>query len=333
MIAPGTLAAEAAARRRSSLASGALQPIVADEERIEDEGVSFVLHRVSGRDPKRLAAAAGAKGVNPFLPPDPALVVAELSPTHLAVLNKFPVLDDHLLLVTRAYVDQEVLLDAADCAALALGLAEIDGLAFYNGGRMAGASQPHKHMQLVRPPLQGGRRPPRSEPEASEVQLQGGRRPPRSEPEASEVEAAVDGAGAFAIPMEARLRGGDALPFAHAFTALDPALFERRDAAGPLLLDAYYALLAAAGLHVVAGPDGPRASAPYNLLATRRWMFVVPRRAGRFEGLAVNALGFAGSLFARGDAEREALVRCGPMNVLRAVAGVAPATGSAKAVG
>ena len=43
--------------------------------------------------------------------------------------------------------------DGADFDALARGLAAIDGLAFYNGGTVAGASQPHKHLQLVPVPL------------------------------------------------------------------------------------------------------------------------------------------------------------------------------------
>jgi len=45
--------------------------------------------------------------------------------------------------------------------------------------------------------------------------------------------------------------------------------------------------------------------APYNLLATRRWMLVVPRRQERYEKISVNALGFAGSLFVRNAAELE----------------------------
>ncbi|TMH28158.1 MAG: hypothetical protein E6H63_09175 [Betaproteobacteria bacterium] len=59
--------------------------------------------------------------------------------------------------------------------------------------------------------------------------------------------------------------------------------------------------------------------APYNLLVTRDWMLVVPRRQERYESISVNALGFAGSLFVRDAAELELVRRAGPMNVLRAV--------------
>ncbi|MFN2646613.1 MAG: phosphorylase, partial [Burkholderiales bacterium] len=62
-----------------------------------------------------------------------------------------------------------------------------------------------------------------------------------------------------------------------------------------------------------------RQSAPYNLLATRRWMLLVPRGCERYESISVNALGFAGSLFVRSDVELERVRDAGPMAVLRAV--------------
>jgi sulfate adenylyltransferase (ADP) / ATP adenylyltransferase len=64
--------------------------------------------------------------------------------------------------------------------------------------------------------------------------------------------------------------------------------------------------------------DG-RQTAPYNLLATRRWMLVVPRGRERYESISINALGFAGSLFVRHEAEVELVRRVGPMAVLGAV--------------
>jgi ATP adenylyltransferase len=221
---------------------------------------------------------AARRPIDPFDPPEPDLTVASLSDTHVAVLNKFPVLAGHLLAVTRRFADQEALLDADDMAAVALCLASIDGLAFYNEGTVAGASQPHKHLQVVPLPL---------------------------------------GAGTPRVPIEALFAdgaGGDgairiaALPFAHAFT--------RSAADTATLLDAYYALLAAAGLHV----RGGRASAPYNWLATRDWMLLVPRTRDRFGAMSVNALGFAGSLFVRDAEELAALRAAGPLAALRAVA-------------
>ena len=64
---------------------------------------------------------------NPFLPYDEELFVADLSDTHVALLNKYNVLDHHLLLVTRAFEEQESLLTRGDFEALAARLIEMRG--------------------------------------------------------------------------------------------------------------------------------------------------------------------------------------------------------------
>jgi len=51
--------------------------------------------------------------------------------------------------VTRRFEDQDAPLDLADFEALWACMAGFDGLGFYNGGVEAGASQPHKHLQMV----------------------------------------------------------------------------------------------------------------------------------------------------------------------------------------
>lgn len=103
------------------------------------------------------------------------------------------------------------------------------------------------------------------------------------------------------IPIEPFLDAGGELPFRHAFARLsDVAAFH----------DRYRELLDACRVD----------AAPYNLLVTRRWMLLVPRARERFESLTVNALGFAGSLFARTRQQVERIREVGPMNVLRHVA-------------
>ena len=48
-------------------------------------------------------------------------------------------------------------------------------------------------------------------------------------------------------------------------------------------------------------------------------MVLVPRRQEAFEDIAVNALGFAGSLLVRSDAQLAYLREIGPLAVLREV--------------
>jgi ATP adenylyltransferase len=260
--------------------------------------VRFVVRSVSSLARKRAAGAIPKDGArpNPFAPPDAELVVGEITPTHFGVLNKYPVVDRHLLVVTHDFVEQETLLDATDFAALAACLRQVDGLGFYNGGREAGASQPHRHLQLVPLPL---------------------------------------GDGAWSVPIEAVFDqwssgAGTArllrLPFRNAFAVLEPALLDEADAPARLL-ELYGAMLDACGLRAASANDDGRAAneperqrGPYNLLVTRRWMLLVPRSREHFGSISVNALGFAGSLFVRDAAEMDALRAEGPMGVLRAVA-------------
>ena len=92
---------------------------------------------------------SAAPAFDPFLPYEPDMFVADISPTHVCLLNKFNVIDHHLLVVTRAFEEQDAAINAADFAALWACMTEVDGLAFYNAGKRAGASQRHKHLQIA----------------------------------------------------------------------------------------------------------------------------------------------------------------------------------------
>jgi ATP adenylyltransferase len=113
----------------------------------EDRGIAFVVHRLVALTRKPRGHVGQP---DPFLPPyEPELFVGELPPAHAVLLNRFPVLDDHLLIVTQQWEDQELPPTPEDLEALDRLLDEIDGVCFYNGGVLAGASQPHRHLQLV----------------------------------------------------------------------------------------------------------------------------------------------------------------------------------------
>lgn len=155
----GTLWSSIVERTARALASGALVPIRTDIEVIEDEGVPFLVRVVSNLERKAKAAPPpdGKPPRNPFIPPyEEDLFVSFVPPAHACLLNKFNVFDHHALLVTQAYEEQDALLTTADFKALLSCMAEFDALAFYNGGRSAGASQRHKHLQLVPVPLAAG---------------------------------------------------------------------------------------------------------------------------------------------------------------------------------
>ncbi len=144
------------AKSASALASGALQPIETRSVTLVDGGVRFLTRVAANLVRKQVVAKKRGPSFNPFLNPEEDLFIADVSETHYALLNKFNVFDKHVLIVTRAFEEQESLLSQADFEALWIGLRAIDGFAFYNAGREAGASQRHKHLQLVRAPLGEG---------------------------------------------------------------------------------------------------------------------------------------------------------------------------------
>lgn len=139
-------------RRVAARAGPALSPLATEVVPLEEDGVRFEVHvlRSLAHRPR------GSRVENPFLPPEPALLVGDWPPAHRLVLNKFPVVPDHLLVVTRAFAPQDAPLELDDLTALRALLDAEDGLAFFNGGTVAGASQPHRHFQLVPCPLGGG---------------------------------------------------------------------------------------------------------------------------------------------------------------------------------
>ena len=151
--APGALWKALKTTTCSGLRSGALQPIATDLTSIEQDGIRFQVRILGNVARKDRTAQQRRKDFNPFLPYDPQMFVADLSTTHVALLNKFNVVDHHLLIVPRQFEAQESLLTLEDFRALWNCMREIDGLAFYNAGPEAGASQRHKHLQLVPLPL------------------------------------------------------------------------------------------------------------------------------------------------------------------------------------
>ncbi|MFY0565400.1 ATP adenylyltransferase family protein [Archangium lansingense] len=271
------------ATARHALATGALQPIATDCQTLEQRGVPFqvrVLGRAHLKDDRAKREKPRAVPFDPFENPDPDLVVGGLSPTHLCLLNKFNVVEHHLLIVTRAFEEQESLLTAADFEALVLCMDGLDGLGFYNSGEVAGASQPHKHLQLI-PPLG---------PEGLRVPMEKVLSPP---------------------PARGSVTRHPALDFAHVMTGLGPwESTPTKD--GARLLEAYQSLLAALGI----GHKLP----PYNLLTTRDWMMLVPRAKAESHGINVNAMGFAGSLLVKTQEQLQRLQELGPLELLRQVA-------------
>ena len=140
---------ERALRRSASAeASGALVPLPTSVEPLQgDTGCRFDLRHLTGAPPRHLKPS-GPKP-NPFLPWDPRLEVDTVGERHVVILNKYPVQIGHLLLITRQWAPQLGWLDQTDWSAVSAVNDQVQGLWFFNCGPLAGASQPHRHLQLL----------------------------------------------------------------------------------------------------------------------------------------------------------------------------------------
>lgn len=104
-----------------------------------------------------------------YTSPPPKLFIADIGPSHFLVLNKFAIVPEHFILATREFKPQTHVLEADDLYATLACLRTYeddnahavanttssggheDGalFAFFNCGEHSGASQPHRHIQLL----------------------------------------------------------------------------------------------------------------------------------------------------------------------------------------
>jgi ATP adenylyltransferase len=301
VLKPGMLWARIQEQTKYAIASGALQSIPTDYELMNQAGIDWlvrILANLARKDEAKKTqvkkTAKSDKEFNPFLPYEPDLFVCDISPSHLCLLNKFNVVEHHLLIVTREFEHQENWLTFADFLAMWACLDQLDGLVFYNGGKLAGASQKHKHLQIVPLPLV-----PNSEKNQARIPI---------EP----------------LLSSATFRGSVGtiadLPFVHGFARLDPAWVKSPVDGAAATWECYRTLLSAVGLLTPDNQDDPKQSGPYNLLATKEWMLIVPRSQEYFHGISVNSLGFAGALLVRNAEQMQLLKQTGPMSILQNVA-------------
>lgn len=272
-------------RSRTAIASGALQPIESEEAVLDGNGLAFRVRRVRALE-KKQALPGGPRdpNFNPFLPPDPALTVGPVVSQHMAILNKYPVSERHLVLARKAFAEQLEPLELCDFEALAEIMSECGGLGFHNGGAPAGASQRHKHVQWI--------------------------------------PAAPDnpGLGMFRPVLDPDVREHTVfihlqLPLRHCFVRVRAGKGEDPGQAGQSMLRGYQRALETLRLE----PDQNGHLPPSNMLVEEGWMLLVPRSQEHFEGVSLNALSFGGVFYVRDEAQLEAMRKAGPLQALASV--------------
>jgi len=204
------------------------------------------------------------------------------------LLNKYNVVDYHLILATEDFQPQTDPLTESDFAALWNVVSTTSFLGFFNGGPLSGASQPHKHLQLLPPPTSDAATG--SSFEASFEQL------------ISKVPASPG--QIFKIPE---------FGFKHSCLFLDPTELQQENPSN-YLCRTYQLLLQSQGL--LNTKSGEKS---YNFLMTQRWMMVVPRSNEKYGNISVNSIGFLGSMLVKTQQELEKLKESGPMTILQNV--------------
>ncbi|MBA4735725.1 MAG: ATP adenylyltransferase [Synechococcus sp.] len=259
-------------------ASGALVPLDTTLTHLMGDGGSrFELRHLLSATPKHLRAS-GPKP-NPFLPWDQRLEVDRIGDSHVVILNKYPVQTSHMLLITQDWQPQTGWLSMEDWRSLARIDATTTGLWFFNSGPDAGASQPHRHLQLL----------PRAAGERICARDDWFRR----------------------CAQNTTMSAQDPLLRSSRVAAISSTL------TGETLQELYLALADDLGLGHPTTDDCPRGA--YNLLLSRQWMAIVRRRREGIRGFSVNALGFAGSLLSTDASDRQWIQRSGPEALLQAV--------------
>ncbi|KAF8482888.1 ATP adenylyltransferase-domain-containing protein [Russula ochroleuca] len=242
-----------------------------------------------------------------FEPPyNPNLYVGELQDEeegaeYVVLLNKYSVVEEHFLLVTKEFQSQTAPLRPGDLVQsyLLLHAARAAGkhlFAFYNCGDLSGASQPHKHLQFF----------------------------PTDNEDGPPIERL---ARAARIDKDDKPFSLSALPFANHVRrlALPVSATRARAELEPALTEAFLELLELCISTVRHTADYPAGPPSYNVVLTLGHMYVFPRLrethvlAMSREPLGVNALGFAGLLLVKSAAELEAVRAEGPGNVLKGV--------------
>lgn len=270
---------------QAARASGALFTFDSAHRYLADHELGVQYHVRVASSLQKKTNGPGAKIKNPFEPPyEEDLYVCELGPAHRVLLNKFNVIDSHVLVVTSSFEAQEAPLMAQDFSAVdsILEAFEAGGapgaLAFFNRGPSSGFSQPHKHIQVVPFPLC---------PACKEMPL------------GEKVEDAL---------RHDRLQMD--VPWVHALRRRAVSSDDASVVAAELrelLTDACRELVL---------QEEAAAGGSWNLLWTRRWLLVVPRRCESFQGIGVNALAFTGSFFVKSEAAVADLENASPTGVL-----------------
>ena len=238
---------------------------------------NFELRKLISKTPLHLFKESSQR--NPFQPWNKDLEVASIEDSHILLLNKYPVQIGHMLLITKNWAPQNGWLTIKDWKSISLVNRDTTGLWFFNSCPEAGASQPHRHFQLLR----------RSADEKFcprdiwfenflNKKLTNDTKLTKS---------------AYIVDIDISKCNAEYLNNKYLFACLNANIGNPTKDKVPL--------------------------SPYNILLCNKWMIVIRRSRDCINGFSVNALGFAGYLLATEHSDIHWLDNNGPEYLLENV--------------
>ncbi len=293
---PGTLKSKVVNQTKLATENGILVPAKIESEcTVSQFDIPYIVRIAPNLERKDTArkkqddrAVQLGKAPNPFLPYNPNMFVSDLSATHLCLLNRFKLFDYPLLIVTREFEEQKSMLTYDDFHSISLCMHEMDGVAFYNGGLNAGATQRHKHFHFIPYPM-----------------------------DKKLFTIPIDGA-LKALPINTELISLENLPYRHLISRVDYSRYNSPEIIAEMLLSKYRMLMSSiekknSNSALTSLTDS------YNLIITRHWMKLALRSVPAYASISLNALGFAGIFNVRNEFQVNLVKELLPLKILQGI--------------
>ena len=254
---------------------GAVIPLDTIKYRLNDQFCDYELRYLKSPIPRYLIEYGPKK--NPFIPWDTRLEIQPVNNNHTLILNKYPVQLGHMLLITNNWKPQHGWLNKDDFEAIINVDNDTTGLWFFNSSKEAGASQPHRHFQLL----------PRHYNETV---------CPRYEWFCSLLNNTIDINSKISHCISIRPRN------------------KKEELSSNDLFNSYKSMAKEMNIGELDIINKPLK--PYNLLITSEWIALIKRKTDRSNGFSINALGFAGYFLGTKRSDVDTLIKFGPERIL-----------------
>ncbi len=263
---------------RKAVDCGAVIPLDTIKFKSNKKFSDYELRFLKGPIPKFLIEYGPKR--NPFIPWDTRLEIKTIGKNHTLILNKYPVQIGHMLLITNNWKPQNGWLNIDDFEAIKYVDNDTTGLWFFNSSKEAGASQPHRHFQLL----------PRHN---NEIIC------PRYDWFCSLLNNTNDINSLISHCVSIKPRN------------------KKKDSDSNDLFNSYRSMINEMKLGNIDLIDKPLK--PYNLLITSEWISLITRKTDRSNGFSINALGFAGYFLGTKRSDVDSLINFGPERILKDV--------------